>query len=395
MRFKEHALNEYRRHAPDCKLTKPSEMSCNCPLWAVGRVRGERFRKSLSTRSRQKARERIAELLEQKQSDASFEDPARAPLSIEKAISDYLVFCEKNKRLRVSTLKCYRNTFKTFLEFCGRRLYSRVDQLNLDLFEQYQVERVSAAPRTAKKEFQHLSTLANRLTELGIIPVNFVRKVKLAKVDDVATWPLKQEEARAILTACGRLGEMEHRHGGYASYTADEIDEERRYAKALVLTLLATGLRIGDVVNLRRSNVYTDRQGAVRLKLRTEKTRVVVTLLLPNATVQALKNIPQVSDELFFWKGGDERQYNSAVARARRIIKRLGHLVGLDDVHPHRFRDTFAVTALLNSTPMHTLQKILGHKSIRTTELHYAPFTSEFQARIDDATLAVANRLIA
>jgi integrase len=61
---------------------------------------------------------------------------------------------------------------------------------------------------------------------------------------------------------------------------------------------------------------------------------------------------------------------------------------------PH-FRCTWAKTALLNGTPMRTVQLVLGHKSIRTTELHYAPYVIEYQQLIDAATDAVAERLIA
>ena len=55
----------------------------------------------------------------------------------------------------------------------------------------------------------------------------------------------------------------------------------------------------------------------------------------------------------------------------------------------------WAKTALLNGTPMRTVQLVLGHKSIRTTERHYAPFVVEYQSMIDEATTAVAARLIA
>jgi integrase len=405
MRFQEHALNEYRRHAPDCKLTNASDMNCNCPIWAVGRVHGERFRKSLGTRNRQKARQKINELLGRKP-DAPPEEPPKASPPVAEAIKDYLGFCEFNKQLKKSTRDSYSDTLDAFQEFCERRLYARVKQFSLSLFEQFQAERAAprgdrenkraaVTPKTMGKEFQHLSSLCARLVELGLIPINYAKKVKLPKSDDVSTLPFKESEAKAILAACARLGETENQRGGYASYSADQIDEERRYARALVLVLLTTGLRISDTVNLARAKVYVDRKGATRLRIRTEKTGVTVTLLLAHATAQALKNLPHVSDELFFWKGGDERQFATACDRARRVIARLGELARVKDAHPHRFRDTWAKTALLNGTPMRTVQLVLGHKSIRTTERHYAPFVVEYQSMIDEATAAVAARLIA
>jgi integrase len=122
---------------------------------------------------------------------------------------------------------------------------------------------------------------------------------------------------------------------------------------------------------------------------------VVVTLALPNATVHALKSLPVVSHDLYFWLGGDESRLVTACDRARRVIARLGTIAGVKDARPHRFRDTWAKEALLNGTSMRTVQLVLGHKSIRTTEEHYAPYVPEYQSMIDEATAAVAERLIA
>jgi site-specific recombinase XerD len=52
--------------------------------------------------------------------------------------------------------------------------------------------------------------------------------------------------------------------------------------------------------------------------------------------------------------------------------------------HPHRFRDTFAVTLLENGVPLREVSRALGHKSITTTERHYAKWTPDQQNRMDD-----------
>jgi integrase len=392
MRFIEHALNEYRRHAPDCKLTKPSAMSCNCPIWAVGRVKGKRFRKSLGTRSRQRAREIIKTLLDER-ADAKRAEPAPDSPTISAALDDHVTFL-RNLRRDESTITSYQGTFKAFEAFCTKLLFRTVDQLNASLFEQYMASR-EVTPKTLGKEFQHLTSFCARGIKLGWLETNLARKVELPKADGVRTLPFTEAEAKALLAACARLGETENQRGGYASYSAQQIDEERRYARALTLSLFTTGFRISDVVNLGRAKVFTDRQGAPRLRVRTQKTGVVLTLRLPNATMQALKDLPHVSDGLYFWRGGDETQFATACDRARRVIARLGAIAGVANAHPHRFRDTWAKTALLNGTPMRTVQLVLGHKSIQTTEKHYALYVPEYQQMIDTATDAVAERLLA
>jgi site-specific recombinase XerD len=358
-------------------------------------LKGARFRRSLGTRSLAQAKKKIMRLLDGTDEVLEqAEEAAAATPTVKDAVQEYLEYCEYNKRLKDSTLVSYRDTLHAFRDFCEERLYRTVDQMNLKLFELWQAER-KVTPKSMHKEFTHLSGFCSRGIELGWLQVNWAKKVKLPKADGVSTLPFREPEAKAILAACSRLGDTENVRGGYASYSADQIDAERRYAKALVLALLTTGLRISDVVNLQRSKVYLDRKGITRLRIRTEKTGVVLTLRLPNATFQALKNLPVVSEALYFWKGGDDRQFATACDRARRVIARLGDIAKVKNAHPHRFRDTWAKTALLEGKGMRTVQKVLGHKSIRTTEEHYAPFVPEYQDQIDEATDAVAARLIA
>ena len=392
MRFQEHALNEYRRHAPECKLTKPSDMNCDCPIWALGRIKGKRFRRSLGTRSRQRAREIIKTLLDER-ADAAPDDPAPKAPTIAAALADHVKFLRKLRR-DPTTIESYEGTFKAFAACSTERLFLTVDQMNQGLFEYYMGER-EVTPKTLEKEFKHLASFCSRGMKLGWLETNLARKVELPKTDGVSTMPFKEDEAKALLAAIPRLGEPEAGRGRYDAFSAEHVEDEKRYARALVLLLLGTGLRISDAVNLARNRVFVDRKAVTRLKIRTEKTGVMVTLKLSQPTAEALKNLPPVSDELYFWRGGGEVQFKTARGRARRMIARLGAIAGVEDAHPHRFRDTWAKTALLNGTAMRTVQLVLGHKSIKTTELHYAMFVPEYQALLDEATDAVASRLIA
>jgi integrase len=395
MRFVENKLTPYRRHQPPCESERPTQLDCQCPVWAHGRLKGKKFRRSLGTRSLAQAKKKVQLLLDGTDESLELaEETAGASPAIADAVEDYLGFCEHNKRLKAGTLVSYRCTLHPFRDFCGARLYRNVDQLNVKVFEMWQRER-RVTPKSMHKEFRHLNGWCSRLVELGCLQTNFAGKIKLPKADGVSTLPFKDAEAKAILAACPRLGENTTGGSGYGSYSADQIDDERRYARALVLMLLTTGLRLSDVMNLQRSRVFTDRKGIVRLRIRTEKTGVTVTLALPTATVQALNHLPHVSDELYFWKGGSDEQLATACRRARRAIKRLGNIAKVKNAHPHRFRDTWAKEALLAGTSMRTVQLVLGHKSIRTTEMHYAPFVPEYQQMIDAATDAVAARLIA
>ena len=51
--------------------------------------------------------------------------------------------------------------------------------------------------------------------------------------------------------------------------------------------------------------------------------------------------------------------------------------------HPHRFRDTFAVELLLASVPIKRVSILLGHQSVRITERHYNPWNKARQDQLE------------
>jgi integrase len=61
--------------------------------------------------------------------------------------------------------------------------------------------------------------------------------------------------------------------------------------------------------------------------------------------------------------------------------KALGRRAGIDDAHPHRFRDTFAVDMLARGATPYDVAKLLGDE-IATVEKHYAPFVRELRERV-------------
>jgi integrase len=155
----------------------------------------------------------------------------------------------------------------------------------------------------------------------------------------------------------------------------------RQRARALVWALIYSGLRVGDVAQLRRAQL----EPSGHLVLRVEKTGVPLKVLLHADAIRDLESLPANggNTKYFFWTG--RGKVSTITGSLRRTIDRLGKLAGVH-AHPHRFRDTFAVELLTQGADIRTVQKLLGHESVRTTELHYAHFVKAHQDLLDRAT---------
>jgi integrase/recombinase XerD len=147
----------------------------------------------------------------------------------------------------------------------------------------------------------------------------------------------------------------------------------------MVLTLLYSGFRISDAVKLARAKVNMQ---TGQLLIRMMKTGAPLYVRLPQIALDALAALP-VESPYFFWSG--KSKLSCAIGSARRTIDCLLNLAKVIDGHPHRFRDTFSVALLTNGTDLRTVQLLLGHTSIKTTEKHYAPFVVSMQRALDEA----------
>lgn len=364
----------YRRHEKDCKVADQGvrNFKCPCPIWMDGYDEmGRRKRRSLKTRNWRHAQE----LLERIESGEPV--PAVKPVdhgpTVESAITRYLDDCE-SRHLEVSTVTSYRNGLAHFQRFFAA---AKISTLDVDALDRYRKSRAAAAgrkldtitPRTQAKELESLRSFLKFAVTRKWIPENYAAHLKAPADSGPPTMPFTADEVAAILDACEKIDNPNQR----------EIARARLRARALVLLLLYSGLRISDAVRLERSKLDMK---TGRLLIRTMKTGVPLYTKVPGDAIAALAAVPR-EGKYFFWSG--RSKLSTAVGSARRTIACVLKLAQVEDGHPHRFRDTFSVELLNHGTDLRTVQLLLGHKSIKTTEKHYAPFVRSMQQGLDEA----------
>ncbi|MBC7321196.1 tyrosine-type recombinase/integrase [bacterium] len=140
-----------------------------------------------------------------------------------------------------------------------------------------------------------------------------------------------------------------------AMQTAGETGEYNLILAVLLMTRL--GLRISEVINLKREDINT-REWTLRLTGKGSKTAI---LPIPNA----LK--PHIRYALKLEKNG--KLFNYSRTTLWRRIKELGRRLGID-LKPHTLRHTCATELLKKGVNLRAVQKVLRHSSLATTQVY-------------------------
>ncbi|HPF96714.1 MAG TPA: site-specific tyrosine recombinase [Mangrovimonas sp.] len=144
--------------------------------------------------------------------------------------------------------------------------------------------------------------------------------------------------------------------------------------RAMLETLYGCGLRVSELTNLKLSDLYFD-EGFIKVTGKGDKQRLVpivgATQKYINLYVKEIRNHlniqPGFEDTVFLNRRGKK------LTRAMifTIIRQLCEKIGLKrPISPHTFRHSFATHLLENGADLRSIQLMLGHESITTTEIY-------------------------
>ena len=158
------------------------------------------------------------------------------------------------------------------------------------------------------------------------------------------------------------------------TYTDEELEKMRDSCTeirdlAIVDMLASTGMRIGEMVLLNKSDInFAERECVVFGK--GSKERIVYFDARTKIHLQNyLKSRKDNNPALFVSLANPHNRLKINGIESR--LKVLGKSLGIERVHPHKFRRTLATMAIDKGMPIEQLQRLLGHQRIDTT-LQYA-----------------------
>ena len=144
--------------------------------------------------------------------------------------------------------------------------------------------------------------------------------------------------------------------------------------RAILETLYGCGLRVSELTNLKISDLFFD-EGFIKVTGKGDKQRFVPIIETTQKYINIYKN--EVRNNITVKAGHEDTLFlnrrGKQLTRAMifTIIKQLAEKIGLKKrISPHTFRHSFATHLLQNDADLRSIQLMLGHESITTTEIY-------------------------
>lgn len=276
---------------------------------------------------------------------------------------DYIEHLEVEGGRSAKTAENYKLYLERFVEFTSD---TTVDKITSEVIRKYRLwlnrytNNNDDSLATITQSY-HLIALRGFLTYLSGRDIASLspEKIKLPKVSRKQVTFLHFDEVERLLAQIP---------------LTDEVGLRDR---AIIELLFSSGLRVSELVNLNRDHVNTKRREFM-VRGKGQKDRPVfigeATADRVNDYLAArLDNLPPLflsySRNNIAGTGGDYRRLTSR--SIQRLISKYARLAGITKhVSPHTMRHSFATDLLMNGADIRSVQSMLGHSSISTTQVY-------------------------
>ncbi|AWS00041.1 site-specific tyrosine recombinase/integron integrase [Metallosphaera hakonensis] len=132
--------------------------------------------------------------------------------------------------------------------------------------------------------------------------------------------------------------------------------------KALISLLVDTGLRSSELLSIRVSDVNLEKMTIIVKETKNGEERIVFfTSRSANLLKQYLKK---------YKRDYESKLFDISYQALYKLVKRLGNKIGIPWLRPHILRHTFATNAIRKGVPLPAVQRLMGHKDIKTTQIY-------------------------
>lgn len=222
-----------------------------------------------------------------------------------------------------------------------------------------------AKPATVNRRRAALRAYHEWLVERGYLSSNPLDRSKMVKVSRRLTRTLTVEEVARLIDGAGQLGKANDHPVDQLGHMP--VEAYRARLAAMIALEVTAGLRVSEVCNVLTKNVDLDKR-TVRVIRKGDKEQQLRFGMAAKRKIDAWLDyqLDIASRYLFCTKSG------SAVTPKTytRQLHEACYWAGIDPIHPHTLRHTFATLGIQNGIPVQDMQLMLGHEQYATTMLY-------------------------
>lgn len=195
--------------------------------------------------------------------------------------------------------------------------------------------------------------------------------VKSTKAHISAFFKWMKSEDITEKNTCEKVNDIKVEEEVRLPFSSVDIDKLRtsitgRHAirdRAIIEVLLSSGVRCAELCDINISDVDIANQSIHIIKGKGGKGRVVFISDIATEYLRKYLSKRNAGDALFISQKG-ERICTDSI---RRILKKYAKITGVQNVHPHRFRRTFATEMHRRGMDIDEIRKLMGHTEVQTT----------------------------
>ena len=280
-------------------------------------------------------------------------------------IKEYIVFVSQVKNLSENTSKSYERDLK--------KLHLFFSDLNISEYSQISAETCSAwigslysqnnNPKSIQRHLSSAKGFFRFLKKNNLIESSPFELVSAPKSSSILPEVLSPEDVEQLL-----------------NFRPTNMIEIRDMA--IVELMYSSGLRVSETANINISD-FEENKSFLRVLGKGSKARLVpmgrFAINAINNWLMERENILNNTDALFLNSKGARLTVRSIQLR----LKKMAVKQGLPPIHPHMLRHSFATHMLESSGDLRTIQELLGHSSLSTTQI-YTKLDYQHLAKIYD-----------
>ncbi|MCX7990482.1 MAG: site-specific tyrosine recombinase XerD [Proteobacteria bacterium] len=265
---------------------------------------------------------------------------------VEREVERFLEYLKIEKGLSKNTIESYYFDLKSFSEyFKGKEVKEIGYNEFLDYFES--LHRGEKEITTIIRNIVTIRRFTKFLLAVGLIEKDPLASFELPKMKRSLPHFLSEEEVEALINS------------------VDMSEKNALRDRVIVELLYGCGLRVSELTSLKLNQINL-KSGFIIVLGKGSKERVV-----------------PMGEELIFWlkKYLEDKGYGVYLFQGRnkkpitrqyvwKILKKLASKVNINYITPHTLRHSFATHLLQRGADLHTVQLLLGHSDISTTEIY-------------------------